>query len=459
LLGKVHSTFGSKPAARQVPHWRSHRRKHLTLAISLALAFGGSLASSATSAAEAAPSVACANCADLSPRAQSEAPALHLEAIQFARQNQFEPALARLRLLAQTYPADSAYATDYAVVLAWSGRDSEALDQFSRLRSAPPAYANETLAKSARNLRRYDTARELYQAALRADPRNLQAHTGLFFTLADAGQLDAALTAANHCVTAFATQRDAHAARAYVHEKKGAWVDALSDYERMLALDPSNRAAKRARALIAARLGAQQLALEHANAQPEAFSAAELRRMRGDVSATLIRWGEMRDARDPERFKETDAALQRLSPQAIAQLSGDEALRARFDRLLALRDRVRMQDVVNDYRKLQQEKVELPPYAATAVADALLYLELPDEARELYARSLRADPNNSELTCVVLRASRHRRFPQRTAHHRQAPRKIAELAQARWFPRAGRQLGQARNRTSGGVRARLYRNV
>ena len=37
--------------------------------------------------------------------------------------------------------------------------------------------------------------------------------------------------------------------------------------------------------------------------------------------------------------------------------------RARFDRLIALRDRARMQDVVNEYNRWLQEGVEVPPYA------------------------------------------------------------------------------------------------
>lgn len=397
--GAVSPTQAFKQVSQQ---YRSKHTQHpilppeQRLALAVTLAFAVSAAPLAARTASPQPCTTQA-CVQLEARVQQGPSSVHLEAIELARGGDFNSALERLRLLRNAHPGELAYAGDYAVVLAWSGRDAEALEQLPHL-GAAPAYVNETLAKSARNLRRYDLARDLYQAVLRSAPQGLEAHAGLVMTLADAGRLELALKEANSCVVAFARQSEAHLARAYVNERKGALVDALTDYERALALSPRDNAAKRARALIIARLGAPQLALEHANAAPDAFSAQDLRRMRGDVSATLVRWGEMRDGRDPERFKETDAALAQLSPESTSHLDGEDALRARFDRIVALRDRVRMQDVINEYRKLQQENIELPTYVATAAADALLYLERPEEARDLYAKSLRVDPRNAELT-------------------------------------------------------------
>jgi biofilm PGA synthesis protein PgaA len=61
--------------------------------------------------------------------------------------------------------------------------------------------------------------------------------------------------------------------------------------------------------------------------------------------------------------------------------------------MVALRDRVRMKEVVEEGRALQSEGPP-PPYAEEAYADALLYLRQPEEARAAYRRVLATNPKD-----------------------------------------------------------------
>jgi biofilm PGA synthesis protein PgaA len=117
-----------------------------------------------------------------------------------------------------------------------------------------------------------------------------------------------------------------------------------------------------------------------------------------DEAAAMVRWGEDLKPTDPaRRFEGTDAAIARLD-SLIAALppppaSPELRRRLRLDRLIALRDRVRMREAVAEAESLRAE-APLPPYAEEAYADALLYLRRPLEARAAYHRVLAVQPKS-----------------------------------------------------------------
>src|SRR5690606_41054798 len=68
---------------------------------------------------------------------------------------------------------------------------------------------------------------------------------------------------------------------------------------------------------------------------------------------------------------------------------GDEARGdvqcARIDRLRALYISERMQDIVDEYERLQAEQVPVPRYVLNDVGNAYLYLRQPEAAATLFA--------------------------------------------------------------------------
>src|SRR5262249_14224942 len=113
-------------------------------------------------------------------------------------------------------------------------------------------------------------------------------------------------------------------------------------------------------------------------------------------AGAMVRWGA--DIRPPEparRFEGTDAALARLDALLASTPQEEKALRRslRIDRLLALRDRVRMQGAMEEGDALSAD-APLPAYAEQAYGDALLYMRRPEAARDAYQRVLAQTPKD-----------------------------------------------------------------
>src|SRR5262249_17728024 len=117
-----------------------------------------------------------------------------------------------------------------------------------------------------------------------------------------------------------------------------------------------------------------------------------------EMAAAEVRWGDVDRPYDPrQRFVAVDRALATLDgliAKAAANKDTAALVSLRMDRMVALRDRVRMADVVNEADLLRQEGVALPAYAREALADALLYLHQPRAALAEYEAVLAADPHN-----------------------------------------------------------------
>ena len=117
-------------------------------------------------------------------------------------------------------------------------------------------------------------------------------------------------------------------------------------------------------------------------------------------AAALVNQATAIPALDPaHRFDRIDTALARLESllaDARAASPPDDGLviRLRGDRVVALRDRERWQDVVGEVAALRQEGRPIPPYVREAEADALLALRHPGEARAAYEEVLAAEPQS-----------------------------------------------------------------
>lgn len=179
-------------------------------------------------------------------------------------------------------------------------------------------------------------------------------------------------------------------AEAYAQRRGGESFAALRAYGEVLLIDPANNEALDATAAI----------LDEQRAPYGATRLAGLTLERwADSGAALTRWGaEVRDPTHP--FAITDRALasfDALLARLAADTAGDPALvrRVRLDRMVALRDRRRMAEVIAEADDLRRSGT-LPLYVLRAEADARLALRQPEAALQLYEALLAAEPNNLE---------------------------------------------------------------
>jgi biofilm PGA synthesis protein PgaA len=179
-------------------------------------------------------------------------------------------------------------------------------------------------------------------------------------------------------------------AEGYANQRGGDSWAALLAYGEVLLAQPDNAEAKDAVAAIMAKLRAAHGAEAIAGTNPQ---------READRAAALVRWGRTLQGADPAtRYVATDKALALLDSliaEARAAQPVDEARirRLRIDRLIALRNRNRMTEVIAEVESLFP--TEPPPtYVTEALADALLYERRPDEAIVAYEAVLKAEPNN-----------------------------------------------------------------
>ncbi len=329
---------------------------------------------------------------------------LHRNAVEQARAGKTAEALAVLGSLVARFPQRQDMLGDYVVVLGWAGDHGAALALLDRIdRTTAPAYVIEGLASSARSARQFALADTLYRESMARFPGRVEPQIGLARTFADAGMLDEAAVSIEKVRIANPRRIDVLEAVADIATARRDFFGALAAYQNILALEPAHRGALRGKIQTLSRLGTPQLAIELADRNPGALTPGEREALAADRTAHQIRWGAIAadTGRGPARFADLDRALAdsdaagNRALERSAQLTPVERQLA-LDRIGALRERFRMRDAVNLYEAMAARPEAVPAYAKSAAASAYLYLEKPEQARDLYRAALVTDPDNLE---------------------------------------------------------------
>lgn len=311
-------------------------------------------------------------------------------------------------------PADPATLADLVVVLSWAGQDHEALRRFAALgEDGAPAYAIAAAAVSARRAGQAARAVALYRRAIAGGEAGTETRLGLALALAAAGNAAAARATlaeaeaadpGNPRIARVAADLARPPPPPAILPQVDAALAARRPFDALLLLDPALRAAprdaalRRRQALALTAAGAPELALARGG---DTLTAEERRRIEGAANAFLVRWGAQIGSptpRDPvARHARIDAAIAALDAAIATWSPLPEAAGAvrntRLDRLVALRERGRMAEVLTEAAALS-EAGELPAYAREPVGDALLHARRPAEAEVEYRAVLEADPGS-----------------------------------------------------------------
>lgn len=184
---------------------------------------------------------------------------------------------------------------------------------------------------------------------------------------------------------------------AAAYQQQGHWLAAAHAWQQIEELNPRASDAFKQRVLALSKAGAPYLAEQLAAEKPDLFNADERFELAHAAAAMTLNFGHARIAwvTGPKRFDVTDQALDQ-ERQIAAQFG--ERNPTRFDRLLGLRERERMGEVVALFEAMSKEQLAIPPYARIAAGDAYLALHQPERARDLLAGALaEADPRTELL--------------------------------------------------------------
>lgn len=331
-----------------------------------------------------------------------------------ARAGQTGPALAYLEQRLAANPNDRRALYDYIVILGWAERHGDAFALRDRLNlRATPLYVITSLAGSARKAGELEESKRLYRVVLERDSSRIDAVVGLALALADTGYPEPALISLQRRMSDALPIKDKRAllrAEADIHAARGDHASAADVLQRLTALDPDDTSAKRDLAVVTNRMGAAPLAMEQLESIPDATRLPEWPDIALARGAMLIRWGTVDNtSSDPAlRFAAADRALNE-NTRIIETLSRsdpprpDALRRARFDRVLALRNRLRMREAASLYEALGEKYgAQIPPYVRVAAADAYLYLEQPQRARDLYLQARQESGEEDEAASLGL---------------------------------------------------------
>ena len=190
---------------------------------------------------------------------------------------------------------------------------------------------------------------------------------------------------------------DSLRSEAITYQQEGKWLAAAHAWQQIQEQYPNTTDVYKLRVLALSKAGAPYLAEQLAAEKPDQFTADERFELAHAAAALTLNFGHARIAwlTGPQRFHTTDEALDK--EQQIGQQFG-ERNPTRFDRLLGLRERERMIDVVALFEQISADRIVIPPYVRIAAGEAYLALRRPEQARDLLAAALaEADPRTELL--------------------------------------------------------------
>jgi biofilm PGA synthesis protein PgaA len=305
-----------------------------------------------------------------------------------ARAGQMAEAQAALRAMLASGTDDGLVAVDLATLLQQDGKAAEAVAIFEKANKPdPPDYALLAVTRAYRDLGRYDEAARLARDGARRFAGDTVWPLVLSLVLSDAGRTAEALEVLRTSAAQRASPVERLMAEGYAYRRAGNPAAALKAYGEAIRLSRGNQGARNEAAGVLLDMGAP-------------FGAAAIAGATSPIEAqqagAMVRWGaEIRPPDPVRRFDGTDAALARLDALLASLPADDKGLRRRLrlDRLVALRDRVRMKEAMDEGDALSADG-PLPAYAEQAYGDALLYMRRPEAARDAYNRILAQTPKD-----------------------------------------------------------------
>ena len=321
------------------------------------------------------------------------------EAIELARAGEFDDALEMFRILRAQNPVDTGLLYDETTVMSWAGLDQLAFDNTRLIdfRRAPE-YMIRPVARSARNLGKFQRAARWYGILVERDELDLDARRGMAMSLADGGMFEDAWSALDSTPEDQRGSIELILTEAYVYEREHRYLEALASYQRIVEMDPGNRQALRGEALMlrAVLLPRQALALERE--YPGILTEDEVINLEADVAAIQIRLGAQSYYPDSRRYEGTDEAIFKVNEMLLrSDLEPKMRTRLLYDRIVALTNRKRTQEAIIEFESLEADHADMPAYVLASAGRAYLNERRPEDARDVLERAVANDPKNFHI--------------------------------------------------------------
>jgi biofilm PGA synthesis protein PgaA len=326
-------------------------------------------------------------------------------AIIAARGGDYNQALATLDALRTEYPGNVSLIHDEVTVLAWSENDGAALELAADLDPGrAPRYTQLAVAKSARNLKRFDLAAEWYDAALASDANDADALSGRLMTAADAGDRATVRAIIARIDVSASPDLSVALARAYALLTVGDSLPALAAYNAILDAAPDQVDALRGKALVLRSMLLPTQALELAAEHPGILSETEIERLRSDEAAIRLRLTTRTPYPAPSVYQGTERSLASID-EALADATTEAARNVLLlDRVVALSDANEARAAIEQFESLPETANRDQPYVLASAARAYLQAKQPKDAVRLLERAREIDPASLDVRFTLVYA-------------------------------------------------------
>lgn len=266
-----------------------------------------------------------------------------------------------------------------------------------------PIYCVSALAKAARDVGDYQQALNLYEQLIKRQAGNLDPVFGKTLTLIDLKEFDKAEAQLSILRHNYPNNPEVYRAMSYLGQVSQQPIVVIDANTRLLAINPQDIEAARQLIVASNEAGASEQASLLAQKYPNAVNQNDLNRIDNDSAAHHLAWGHYAPQTPTERFVDIDIALVKLDALCRCDwtkidLANNQNKNLLFDRMVALRDRYRMQEVIAHHPQLIKAKLDLPDYVLNALGDAYLYQRKPEQALKLYDESLSKNPQNVQIS-------------------------------------------------------------
>ena len=313
-----------------------------------------------------------------------------------ARSGDPKGALVVLKELIGKFPNDPRLLADATIVANWAGEDAYVLAIYSRAETPKNEDGViEAVARSARNQHMYSLASDLFTRAERLAPDRWQPRLGHAMVLLDQRKDKEAAILMKPLFETNGSEPDVMRGQAYLCERQQNFACSIAMYQKLAATTPAKGAELRCQmAQALSQLGGNTLAQEMCDAPDP---AAKVRLIAG-IGAERVRWSEWND-NDPQKQEADGERALAIFEGVISSSKSEDPIwkQAQSDRLEALYNLGRMQDVVQSWENLNRVGATVPDYALAKVATAYLQVRRPEKAIPLYRTLAERSPEDGSL--------------------------------------------------------------
>ncbi len=329
-------------------------------------------------------------------------------AVKWARDGDINRSLQEFKILHQKHPINLNLIYDYITVLGWGKRDKEAISLSKKIDlNQAPDYVLQNIAKSARNIKKFDDAVALYTLGVKKFPNKHHFYIGLALSLHDQKKIEPSNIALQQAKEKFSHDNEILYSIASAYEYNKNYFDAFRIYQDLIK-DPALKDKSLIKLVgVLKHLGMPFAAQRYINENPKLFDKETVMAIRSDEATYKLRWG----VKGYHTQKDKSLLINTISKINTNMLAFDlekkDTLKNKqvqnmiFDKIVALNEVDRTNDAIKLYENFSKLDLKFPFYALNAIGNAYLDQKQPKNAEKVLLLSLKKNPHNFKTKILL----------------------------------------------------------